>query len=266
MPNTKHSIYYEVADLRPPWTPNSTAVLFHHGIGINLDIWSQWVPIIAPHYPVIRFDMRGFGRSQIAGSCNHWSLDDLVSDVWQVADAAGHDALHLVGESVGATVVLAAALAHPERVLSVRMLNGTFKGQGLGELPNWKAQFAEGNSQGWSKRMMTNRFYESDASAQALAWFEAEQAKTDPDVAIALGSILAQTDLTEKLSELVAPLTIILPDQSPFVPVMHGVEFLKYVKHADFQVVKGVKHGLPFCRAQQQAQWLLETLDRISYS
>jgi 3-oxoadipate enol-lactonase len=266
MPHTEHSIYYETADLRPPWATDSPAVLFHHGIGINLDIWSQWVPVVAPHYPVIRFDMRGFGRSKIPGNVSDWSLDDLVSDVWRVADAAGCKSVHLVGESLGATVVLAAALAHPERVLSLRMLNGTFKGQGLGELPNWKAQFAAGNSQGWSKRMMVNRFYESDASAQALAWFEAEQAKTDPDVAIALGSILAQTDLTSKLSALVAPATIVLPDQSPFVPVTHGEEFLRLVRHADFQVVKGVKHGLPFCKAQQQAQSLLKTLDRISDS
>lgn len=263
MPHTDRSIYYEVADLRPPWAKETPAVLFHHGIGINLDMWIEWMPVIAPHYPVIRFDMRGFRRSRIAGDMSRWSLDDLVADVWGVADAAGFDAVHLVGESMGATVVLAAALACPERVLSLRMLNGTFKGQGLGELPNWKAQFASGNSQGWSRRMMENRFHAEDAAPEALAWFESEQARTDPDVAIALGAILAQTDLTDMLSRLKAPTTIVLPDQSPFVPVAHGHEFVRLVEQAELQIVQGVKHGLPFARAAQQSAALLDSLKEL---
>jgi len=264
MPLTHNSIHYELTDLRPPWVKSTSAVLFHHGIGINMDMWSQWVPVIAAHYPVIRFDMRGFGESKISQSTQTWTLTDLVTDVWGVADAVGCESVHLVGESMGATVILAAALAQPERALSIRMLNGTFKGQGIGELPDWEAQFASGDAQGWSKRMMQNRFYQTDVSPEALAWFEAEQAKTDPAVAIALGAILARTDLTSKLTRLAMPTAIVLPDQSPFVPVAHGDEFVRNVKHADFQIVKGVRHGLPFVRAAEQANLLLETLNRLT--
>lgn len=111
--------------------------------------------------------------------------------------------------------------------------------------------------------MMVNRFHGNEVSQDAFDWFEAEQAKTDADVAIALGSILAQTDLTSQLGELEVPVTMVLPDQSPFVPIEHGAAFAAHVAHAELQVVKGVKHGLPFVRAIDQAQSLLEALGQL---
>jgi pimeloyl-ACP methyl ester carboxylesterase len=184
MPETSRGLYYTSTDIRPPWRSKGSAVLFHHGIGTNHAIWSEWVPVIAGRYPVIQFDMRGFGNSVMPDKAHLWSLQEMVDDVWNVVDAAGHHAVHLVGESFGATVVLAAALARPDRVLSLRMLNGTFKGQGLGELDKWVQQFSEGSVKGWSQRMMTNRFHPNACSPEALAWFEREQSKTLPWVAI----------------------------------------------------------------------------------
>ena len=219
--------------------------------------------MIAARYPVVQFDMRGFGNSFVPDSAHLWSLQEMVDDVWDVADAAGHYAVHLVGESFGATVVLAAALARPDRVQSLRMLNGAFKGQGLGELENWEEQFAEGNAQRWSQRMMTNRFCANACSPEALAWFGTEQSKTLPHVALGLGRLLANVNITPQLPNLNVPTDMVLPDDSPFVSVDHGKEFLRHVKHGNLRVVVGARHGLPFSHAKTEAQSLLDTLDNL---
>lgn len=264
MSKTSHGIFYQLTDVRPPWISNGSAVLFHHGIGTNHDIWSEWVPIIAARYPVLQLDMRGFGNSVVPDKAHIWTLQEMVDDVWDVVDAAGHDAVHLVGESFGATVVLAAALARPERVKSLRMLNGTFKGQGLGELDKWEQQFSEGNSQGWSQRMMVNRFHETACCPEALSWFELEQSKTLPWVAIGLGRVLANLNLTPQLQELNVMTHMVLPDASPFISVDHGHEFVRHVKNAQLRIVSGARHGLPFSHAKNEAQELLKSLDGLN--
>jgi len=264
MSETSRGLFFQTTDIRPPWSSKGSAVLFHHGIGTNHAIWSEWVPIIAARYSVVQFDMRGFGNSVVPDKAHLWSLQEMVEDVWNVVDAAGHRSVHLVGESFGATVVLAAALARPERVASLRMLNGAFKGQGLGELGNWEQQFSEGSSKGWSERMMTNRFYADACSPEALAWFDREQSKTLPWVAIGLGRVLANVNLTPQLQNLNAVTHIVLPDASPFVSVDHGHEFVSHVKHAQLRVVAGARHGLPFSHAKTEAQALLNTLDSLN--
>lgn len=111
--------------------------------------------------------------------------------------------------------------------------------------------------------MMENRYAPGAGDPQALAWFERRQAMTLPHVAIGLGMVLAQSDLTEALTQLDVPISIVLPDSSPFVPVEFGVELARIAKNATLRIVPGVRHGLPFSHAAQEAAYLLATLDAL---
>jgi pimeloyl-ACP methyl ester carboxylesterase len=123
----------------------------------------------------------------------------MVKDLWDVADTAGGGKVHLVGESIGGTIALAAAAARPERVASVTISNATFKGAGVRQLQYWKDEFAEGGAAGWGARMMVHRFVPDVGDPRALAWFASEQATTRPHVALGLGGVLAAADLTGQI-------------------------------------------------------------------
>jgi 3-oxoadipate enol-lactonase len=261
MPQTASGIRYVSTDLRPPWVTSGLPVVFNHGIGTNLDIWAEWVPVIALRHPVVRFDMRGFGQSAIPPEDHIWSMDEMVRDLWDVADTTGAARVHLIGESFGGTVALAATVAHPERVASVTISNGSFKGAGIGQLQYWKDEFAQGGAVGWGERMMTHRFVPGVGDSAALAWFAREQATTRPHVALGLGGLLANADLTEQIRRLDVPISIVLPDSSPFVPVQHGTELHQLAKNSKLRVVPGVRHGLPFVHARDEAAALLASLD-----
>ncbi|MGF7159115.1 pimeloyl-ACP methyl ester carboxylesterase [Rhodoligotrophos appendicifer] len=266
MPRTKGGLHFSVSDCRAPWARDTLPVLFNHGIGTNMDIWAEWVPIVAARHRVVRFDMRGFGQSAVPAEDHVWSMDEMVADLWEVADGAGVERVHLMGESMGGTIVLAAAVARPERVASVSISNASFKGKGLGELAYWRTQFAEGGAEGWSRRMMENRFADGAGEARALTWFQEEQARTRPHVAMGLGGVLAQSDLTEALKSLEMPVSVTLPDSSPFVPVAHGVELKELAKNTRLRVVPGVRHGLPFSHGVEEARHLLAFLDSLDES
>ena len=184
----------------------------------------------------------------------------MVKDLWDVAETTRAGKLHLVGVSIGGTIALAAAVARPERVASVTISNATFKGAGVGQIQYWKDQFAEGGAAGWSERMMLHRFVPGVGDPQALAWFAREQATTRPHVALGLGSLLAAADLTEEIKTLNVPISIVLPDSSPFIAVQHAAELHHLAKHSKLRVVPGVRHGLPFVHAREEAAALLASL------
>src|SRR5437870_3152508 len=109
-------LYYEVVDLVAPWEMRRETIIFHHGIGASAGIWQEWLPELIDRYRIVTFEMRGYGRSYIPPANFRWSLDLLARDVLAVADAAGVERTHLVGESIGGTIALYCAINHPRRV------------------------------------------------------------------------------------------------------------------------------------------------------
>ena len=50
--------HYHLDDYTEPWQAKSV-VLLHHAAAGNLHRWRAWVPTLARHHQVLRFDMRG---------------------------------------------------------------------------------------------------------------------------------------------------------------------------------------------------------------
>ena len=50
-------LHYHLVDYTEPWLSKSV-VLLHHSAGGNLNRWRAWVPYLARHHTVLRFDMR----------------------------------------------------------------------------------------------------------------------------------------------------------------------------------------------------------------
>ena len=70
-------LFYTIDDFTDPWTEPETVVM-HHGMAKNHKLWFGWVPIVARHYRVIRFDMRGMGQSDVPEPGYPWSVDNFA--------------------------------------------------------------------------------------------------------------------------------------------------------------------------------------------
>src|SRR4051794_20294613 len=102
---------WRVIDAVPPWCPAPETILFHHGIGATGALFSDWVPALCDRYRILLLDTRGFGASTLVSPDAPWDMAVMVSDLLAVAEAERLDRFHLVGESAGGPVALAAAIA-----------------------------------------------------------------------------------------------------------------------------------------------------------
>ena len=211
-------LYYEDAGAGP-------AVVLIHGFTLDTRMWDDQFLPLAQGFRVIRYDLRGFGRSVVPPLDHRWTLDELIDDLMEIAGLASPAApVHLVGESLGGTVVLAAAIRHPKRIASVTISNAAFRGSGIARVGGWRAEVERQGMAAWSDGMMELRF-PSDAPPPARrAWFARVQAGSPAHVVLGLGEMLAGVDLSAELAGLVAPLLILMPDQSPFVPLAQAEE------------------------------------------
>jgi len=96
------------------------AVVLVHGFGGDCDNWLFNQNALAAAARVYALDLPGHGESskQVADA----SVAGLARTVLAFMDALGLAQAHLVGHSLGAAVVLEAALAAPDRVLSLSLL------------------------------------------------------------------------------------------------------------------------------------------------
>lgn len=263
MPKTARGLNYVANNYRPPWRTSGLPVVFNHGIGTNLDVWSAWLPIVAARHPVVRFDLRGFGGSPVPPPTHKWTMDELVDDLVEVVGTTGTSKVHLVGESIGGTVVLAAALKAPQRFASVSISNASHRGTGITNIQNWHRTFEAGGGAAWNAEMMANRFYPGATDPAALAWFAETQTKSDRHAVVSLGALLGGMDMSDALRGFKVPLSITLPDASPFISPAHGAEMRALVPDSRLRIVPHSKHGLPFSHAPTEAQYLVAFLDEV---
>src|ERR1700722_9418556 len=78
-------------------------------------------------FHAVLFDQRGAGRSQPKGRREHNTLPHLIADMETIREQLGIARWMIVGGSWGATLALAYAQAHPERVSGIA-LRATFLG------------------------------------------------------------------------------------------------------------------------------------------
>lgn len=262
MPVTPTGLHYDVTDLRAPWAAARAPIVMHHGIGTTAAIWSGWLPVLAPHHRLLGFDVRGFGRSHGAWR-GGTTMDTLVGDLMEVVAAADAPKVHLLGESMGGTVALAAALKHPERIASVTVSNATHRGTGVGRVRGWRDEIERIGIAGWAEGMMSARFTDdSPITAAQRAWFADTQAASDAAVVLELGVLLAGLDLSDAVRGLKVPLLILSPDGSPFIPATMAAELKALTADAELMVFPGTRHGLPFSHAEACALAARRFLDR----
>jgi pimeloyl-ACP methyl ester carboxylesterase len=86
-------------------------------------MWDGQLPAFAPHYQVIRYDTRGYGRSE-TDHVPFSNRDDAVA----VLQHVGVSWCHLVGQSRGGIIALDLTLEHPDVVRSLVLVAGGASG------------------------------------------------------------------------------------------------------------------------------------------
>jgi pimeloyl-ACP methyl ester carboxylesterase len=146
--NAGTKIYYEVHGEGSP-------IVFVHGSGGHHAAWWQQVVALRGTHTVVTLDLRGFGKSDSDETYDSLNFPGDIVAVLEDADLT--DAV-LVGQSIGASAALKAALRVPERVRGV-ILAHSLGGIDAPEVtPLVKADRAEAEKLPVIDRLLTKRF------------------------------------------------------------------------------------------------------------
>ncbi len=96
-------------------------LLLSNSIATDLHMWDDNMPELAQHFRVLRYDLRGHGRSD--APVGAYSMDRLGRDVLELLDALGIRQAHVLGISLGGLVGQWLAIHAPERVLRLVLSN-----------------------------------------------------------------------------------------------------------------------------------------------
>lgn len=117
-----HQIYYERCGRRQA----PAAIYIHGGPGGGFDAKNRGY-FDPDAWQVVLFEQRGAGRSRPFADLSHNTTADLVADMERLRSHCGIERWLLFGGSWGATLALAYAQAHPDRVSGL-ILRGIFLG------------------------------------------------------------------------------------------------------------------------------------------
>jgi len=223
--------------------------LSHLELDWRFGVWRHWLPLFGRRHTLVRYDARGNGLSDWAPP--ELSFERFVSDLATVFDAAGVERAPLVGLSQGASVAVAYAARHPERVSALILIGGCARGWRAKNRPSLSRKFEAMMvlmRDGWGGRnaafrqIFTTTFF-PDADQKITDEFnELQRVTTTPQNAAALLSALGDIDVREDLPRVKVPTLVLHCRDDAVVPMKDGVELASGIAGARFVPLESRNH------------------------
>ena len=103
---------------------DAPVIVLLHGSNADLHTWQAWVEALKGDFRVIRFDQIGHGLTGPSAD-GDYTRDAFVADVDALADKLGLEEFVLGGNSMGGGIAMAYALAHPERLSGLVLVDAS---------------------------------------------------------------------------------------------------------------------------------------------
>ncbi len=185
-------------------------VLFSHGFMMDHTMFDQQVAALSEDYRCIAWDERGFGDTKAGGSFTYW---DSANDAIALLDHCGVDKAVLVGMSQGGFLSLRAALAHPERVAGIVLIDSAADADDAETLAGYEGMIAaltgdddavwEATAEGVAGLILGT----PELIADWVPKWRARRGSSELDITAA--ALLGRDDVSDRMSEIRCPLLVI---------------------------------------------------------
>jgi len=213
-------------------------------------VWRHWLEGLGARNTVIRHDERGCGLSD--REVPDFALERSVADLETVVDAAGVDRFTLLGISQGASIAIAYAVRHPERVSRLVLYGGYARGRSNrddaqraeSELLQALIRVGWGSRHGAYRRAFTMLFLPGGCPEQ-LEWFdELARVSASADVAARLRLARDRLDVTGLAPQLRVPTLVMHARDDALVPFEEGRLMATLIPGARFTSLESQNHVL----------------------
>jgi 3-oxoadipate enol-lactonase len=142
-------------------------IMLGNSLGTTLELWDDQLAAFARHFRVLRYDMRGHGRSSLGVEL--CSVERLAMDAVALLDTLGLASVHFCGLSLGGMVGMWLAAQAPDRLNRLVLCNTAAS---LGPEASWDARIAAVQSGGMT----------AIAAAVLERWFSPGFREREPEV------------------------------------------------------------------------------------
>jgi 3-oxoadipate enol-lactonase len=216
------------------------AIVFANSLGSTLEVWDAILPLLPRGLRIIRFDLRGHGRSEVPEG--PYSMGQLVSDAEAVCDAFSlRDAL-FVGLSVGGMIAQGLAVKRPDLIRALVLSNTAAK---IGNQAMWADRIAlirkggmSGASDAVLQRWFGPDFYGTPAMEPSRTMLEATPVEGYCGVCAAI----AGTDFYTPTSGLRIPTLGIAGSEDGSTPPDLVRETLDLIPGSQFALIRRAGH------------------------
>jgi len=109
-PEKEFEIAYEISG-----DSSKPKMVLIHGLFLNSDCWKQQLPVFESHFHILRYDLRGHGRT--TKPKKRFTIRNYVDDLFALLDHLNwNKELYLVGHSLGGMIALVYGLENPKYV------------------------------------------------------------------------------------------------------------------------------------------------------
>jgi len=230
-----------------------TPVVFIHGIGASMYTWRYALPFVVKEgYRAVAFDNRGFGFSE--KPAHGYSNAVYTRLVVALLDSLGISSAVLVGHSMGGAIAAEVALAHPDRVRGLVLIDAAGFGvrwPGVLKVARWPFLGAVATT--FRGRWITGRILRStyaDPSKVTEADVDQYYAPVpDPNFGRALRGVLREFRFDSlgggRLNRIQAPALILWGDADRLISLREGARFARELPRSEFVLIARAGHAAP---------------------
>lgn len=223
---------------------NAPVVVLSHSLGCNLHMWDVQVEELEKDYRVLRYDMRGHGKSDAPKE--KYTFEMLGKDAVELLDALGIESVHWIGLSMGGMIGQCLALDYPERLASLALCDtGAFMPDEA--QPIWQERIDEAQQKGMEVRVpgtfedwFTPEFLKR--SPPELEEIRQQLVTTPVDGYVGCIWALRKLNFIDRLSEIKIPTLIMVGEQDFGTPVEASKAMQSRIENSELVIIPDAAH------------------------
>jgi 3-oxoadipate enol-lactonase len=219
-------------------------VILSHSLGSSLMMWNPQMKALEPHFQVLRYDIRGHGKSEAPPGA--YALELLGEDAVALLDVLEIEKVHWVGLSMGGMIGQSVALNYPKRLESLALCD-TGAAIAPEAQPIWQERIDAVREKGVAsqleptmERWFTPAFLK--LNSYMLGVIRKEFLATPAQGYLGCIYAIRKLNYLERLSAINVPTLIMVGEDDPGTPVSASEAMHRRIPNSKLVIIKSARH------------------------
>jgi 3-oxoadipate enol-lactonase len=228
-------------------------VVLIHAVGVDLTYWGDQIDMLQASYDVVAYDLPGHGGS--AKPTKGFGFADAVATLTQVITDAEAGSAHIIGLSVGGMIAQNFALARPDLVRSLVLVDttSTFP-DAVRTAFHDRARLTRAEGMGAILKQTLERWFTADFAKRRPDVID-RTTKTlladDPEIHAGMWEMIATHDTAPQLPSIDKPVLVVVGEHDPSTPVAAARAIAERIPGAVLHIVPDASHMAPLEKPSQ---------------